>query len=93
MALYNVYRGTNFRSTYLVLRQDEHPQNAVPFNLLFLFGKLEISRKGIRPTHLPFAKGGQEKIVECIEEKGFCFYKWPGKILGVSLGDVLDPTA
>lgn len=93
MTLYKTYSGTNFPKTYLVIRKTDAPEKIVPFNILYLFGQLSLSKGSLRPTHLPFAKGGQQRITQTVEDFGFCFYKWPGKILGAELGDVLllDP--
>lgn len=87
---YNVYAGSNLAATYLVLPADDSPKSTVPFNLLFLFGDLTVSKERIPLSSLPFARGGQRKIRKIVAEKGYCFYKWPGKVLGGDLVDVLD---
>lgn len=90
MKLYKTYSGENFPKTYLVVERDEQPEKIVPFNILYLFGPLKLIKGALMPSHLPFSKGGQRRIVEVIEDAGYCFYKWPGKILGAELGDILE---
>lgn len=90
-SLYKTYCGLNFPKTYLVIERDLTPENCVPFNILYLFGKLTLSKGSLLPSHLPFAAGGQKRIITAVKEYGYCFYKWPGKILGPELGDVLEP--
>ncbi|WP_461211235.1 hypothetical protein [Desulfocurvus sp. DL9XJH121] len=90
MKLYKTYSGSNFPKTYLVIAKSDSPEKIVPFNILYLFGDLQLVKGSILPSHLPFSKGGQARITDAVEESGFCFYKWPGKILGPSLGDVLE---
>ncbi len=90
MTLYKTYSGGNFPKVYLVLEKDAQPEHVVPFNVQYLFGHMQLVKGSLLPSHLPFSKGGQKRIVETIDESGFCFYKWPGKILGATLGDVLD---
>ncbi|GAB6177988.1 hypothetical protein JCM16814_28790 [Desulfobaculum senezii] len=91
MTLYKTYSGEHFPKVYLVVRKGDVPEKIVPFNILYLFGPLTLSKGSINASHLPFAKGGQHRIEQTIEEDGYCFYKWPGKILGSTLGDVLEP--
>ncbi|MBU1002889.1 MAG: hypothetical protein KKE73_10235 [Proteobacteria bacterium] len=90
MKLYKTYSGSNFPKTYLVVEKTAVPEKMVPFNILYLFGHIQLVKGSLMPSHLPFSKGGQKRITDEIEESGFCFYKWPGKILGASLGDVLE---
>ncbi|NJB69413.1 hypothetical protein GGQ74_003115 [Desulfobaculum xiamenense] len=92
MTLYKTYSGENFPKTYLVIRKEDTPEHIVPFNVLYLFGELRLSKGAIQASHLPFAKGGQQRITQTIEDFGYCFYKWPGKLLGAELGDILEPT-
>jgi hypothetical protein len=87
---YNVFIGENFPKTYLVVDSGYHPRNVVPSNLLYLFGDLSLTRNAVNATHLPFAPSGRKKITSCVEEWGFCFYRWPGRILGATLGDILE---
>jgi len=90
MKLYKTYSGSNFPKTYLVVEKTAVPEKMVPFNLLYLFGNLQLVKGSLLPSHLPFSKGGQKRIAGDIDDFGFCFYKWPGKILGATLGDVLE---
>lgn len=90
MKLYKTYSGDNFPKIYLVVAKTDQPENIVPFNILYLFGHLRLVKGSLLPSHLPFSKGGQKRIVETIADSGYCFYKWPGKILGLDLGDVLE---
>ncbi|BBD07223.1 hypothetical protein [Desulfovibrio ferrophilus] len=89
MQLYKTYSGSNFPKTYLVVEKNAMPEKLVPFNILYLFGHMQLVKGSLLPSHLPFSKGGQKRIASEIDGFGFCFYKWPGKILGASLGDVL----
>lgn len=86
----NVYRGSNSRAMHLVVPAEIHPEKAVPFNLMYLFGDIEVTKKHIGFSSLPFARGGQQKIRKFVEDQGFCFYKWPGRVLGADLGGLLD---
>ncbi len=90
MKLYKTYSGGNFPKTYLVMERDEQPEKIVPFNILYIFGTLKLIKGALMPSHLPFSKGGQRRIAEVVDEAGYCFYKWPGKILGMELGDILE---
>ena len=90
MKLYKTYSGSHFPKTYLVIEKRDMPEKIVPFNILYLFGDLQLVKGSILPSHLPFSKGGQQRITSTIADNGFCFYKWPGKILGASLGDILE---
>lgn len=90
MKLYKTYSGSNFPKTYLVIEKGLVPEKIVPFNILYLFGDIQLVKGSILPSHLPFSKGGQLRITTTIEDSGFCFYKWPGKIIGATLGDVLE---
>lgn len=90
MELYKTYSGSNFPKVYLVMEKHFLPEKIVPFNLLYMFGDLQLVKGSLLPSHLPFSKGGRGRIVETIDEFGFCFYRWPGKILGPNLGDPLD---
>ena len=90
MKLYKTYSWSNFPKTYLVIEKGLVPEKIVPFNILYLFGDLQLVKGSILPSHLPFSKGGQTRITGTVEDNGFCFYKWPGKILGATLGDVLE---
>lgn len=89
MRLLKTYSGSNFPKTYLVIDKREDPKKIVPFNVLYLFGDLRLVKGSLLPSHLPFSKGGQKRITTTVCDSGFCFYKWPGKILGSHLGDVL----
>ena len=86
----NVYRGSNSQAMHLVVPAEIHPEKAVPFNLMYLFGDIEVTKKHIGFASLPFARGGQQKIRKFVEEHGYCFYKWPGRVLGADLGGLLD---
>lgn len=86
----NVYRGSNSQSLHLVVPAEIHPEKAVPFNLMYLFGDIEVTKKHIGFSSLPFARGGQQKIRKFVEDNGFCFYKWPGRVLGADLSAVID---
>ncbi|WP_027721305.1 [FeFe] hydrogenase H-cluster maturation GTPase HydF [Maridesulfovibrio zosterae] len=86
----NVYRGSNSRAMHLVVPAEIHPEKAVPFNLMYLFGDIEVTKQHIGFASLPFARGGQQKIRKFVEENGYCFYKWPGRVLGADLGGLLD---
>ena len=77
-------------STYLVLPRESIPELVVPFNLLHLLGALTLSRDSLPVSGLPFSNGGRMRIMDCVVKEGYCFYKWPGRILGPSLGDVLE---
>lgn len=90
MKLFKTYRGDNFPRIYLVVEKAERPENIVPFNILYMFGHMQLVKGSMLSSHLPFSKGGQKRILETIHDTGFCFYKWPGKILGPTLGDPLD---
>ena len=89
-SIFNEFGGANFPTTYLVVDMAEDPKNIVPFNLLYLFGDLMLKKQNVRPSYLPFSREGQRIIAETVRQKGYCFYKWPGKILGETLGDVLE---
>lgn len=88
--IYKIYKGGQMPTTFLVVPHERLPENLVPFNLLYLFGEMTLVRGAITSSYLPFARGGQKKIASIVEDKGYCFYKWPGKILGDTLGDVLE---
>ena len=90
IATYKSYVGQNLPNIYLVVPNTSIPEVTVPFNLLHIFGGLTLLKAGLRPSMFPFAKGGQRRIVDIVHEKGFCFYKWPGKILGDNLADFLE---
>ncbi len=87
----NVFRGSNSRAMHLVVPADIYPEKAVPFNLMYLFGDIDVTKKHIGFTSLPFARGGQQKIRKYVEKHGYCFYKWPGRVLGPDLGGMLEP--
>lgn len=86
----NVYRGSNSQAMYLVVPSEVYPEKVVPFNMMYLFGDVELTKEGIGFSSLPFARGGQQKIKKCVKEQGFCFYKWPGRVLGADLGQYFD---
>ncbi|WP_320171004.1 [FeFe] hydrogenase H-cluster maturation GTPase HydF [Maridesulfovibrio sp.] len=86
----NVYRGSNSKAMHLVVPAEIHPEKAVPFNLMYIFGDIEVTKKHIGFSSLPFARGGQQKIKKSVEEYGYCFYKWPGRVLGADLGGLID---
>ncbi|MBG0776281.1 MAG: hypothetical protein H0S85_07565 [Desulfovibrionaceae bacterium] len=90
MRTYKVYKGSNLPNTFLVLDKDDTPETTVPFNLLYLFGTLTLTKGAIKASFLPFSRGSQAKLAEAVEGHGYCFYKWPGKILGPGLGDLLE---
>lgn len=90
MQIYKIYKGSNLPNTFLVLRKDAVPETTVPFNLLYLFGDLSLTKGAVKPSYLPFSKGSRIKLVESVDEHGYCFYKWPGKVLGPTLGDLLE---
>ena len=87
----NVFRGSNSKAMHLVVPDEIYPEKAVPFNLMYLFGDIDITKKSIGFSSLPFAKGGQQKIRKFVEKYGYCFYKWPGRVLGPDLGGMLEP--
>ncbi|WP_034631850.1 [FeFe] hydrogenase H-cluster maturation GTPase HydF [Maridesulfovibrio bastinii] len=86
----NVYRGSNSQALYLVVPSEAYPEKIVPFNMMYLFGDVELTKDKIGFSSLPFARGGQQKIKKCVKENGFCFYKWPGRVLGADLGQFFD---
>lgn len=90
MKLYKTYSGSNFPKIYLVVEKAAVPEKLVPFNLQYMFGHMQLVKGSLLPSHLPFSKGGQKRITDDINDFGYCFYKWPGKILGATLGDVLE---
>ncbi|SDL47443.1 [FeFe] hydrogenase H-cluster maturation GTPase HydF [Maridesulfovibrio ferrireducens] len=87
----NVFRGSNSRAMHLVVPAEIYPEKAVPFNLMYLFGDIDVTKKHIGFSSLPFARGGQQKIRKFVEKHGYCFYKWPGRVLGPDLGGMLEP--
>ena len=91
--MYNIYRSEHFPAVHVVLSADSLPKDVIPFNLLYLAGDLELVKERVKPQYLPFAKGSQRKIFHFLEHIGYCFYKWPGKVLGEGLGDVLADDA
>lgn len=86
----NVYRGSNSQALYLVVPSNVYPEKIVPFNMMYLFGDVELTKDSIGFGSLPFARGGQQKIKKSVQENGFCFYKWPGRVLGSDLGQFFD---
>lgn len=90
MPRYTIYRTPNLPNTYLVLEAGDEPRKLVPFNLLYLSGEPEPTKVGISPSYFPFAPGSRKTITECVDESGYCFYRWPGRVLGAELGDVLE---
>jgi hypothetical protein len=90
MTFLHEFSGSNFPSTYLVVDVGFTPEHVVPWNLMHLFGDLKLVRESIRPTQLPFAKVGQKKIAGIVAGCGYCFYRWPARVLGESLGDILE---
>jgi len=90
MKRYTIYRTPNLPNTYLVLEAEDDPRKLVPFNLLYLAGDPDPTKVGITPSYFPFAAGSRKIITDCVEQSGFCFYRWPGRVLGAELGDVLE---
>ena len=90
MTLFKEYRGDNLPSTYLVLAEDSELELVVPFNLLHMMGRVSMIRELASASNLPFAAKGRMRITDCVYKEGYCFYKWPGRILGSNLGDVLE---
>ncbi len=90
MHRYTIYRTPNLPNTYLVCEADVAPRKIVPFNLIYLAGDPEATKADISPSYFPFAAGSRKAIVDCVEQSGYCFYRWPGKVLGAELGDVLE---
>ena len=74
----NVYRGSNSKAMHLVVPAEIHPEKAVPFNLMYLFGDIEVTKQHIGFASLPFARGGQQKIRKFVEENGFLFLQMAG---------------
>ena len=86
MQRYTIYRTPNLPNTYLVLAAHDAPRKIVPFNLLYLVGEPEATKAGISPSYFPFAAGSRKIITDCVEQHGYCFYRWPGRILGGGTG-------
>ena len=78
MQRYTIYRTPNLPNTYLVLSVGDDPRKLVPFNLLYLSGTPEPTKVGISPSYFPFAPGSRNAIADCVDQYGFCFYRWPG---------------
>lgn len=90
MALLKEYRSSNLPSTYVVMPQESVIEVTVPFNLLHILGAITLTRESLPVSGLPFSNGGRMRIMDYVVKEGYCFYKWPGRILGPSLGDVLE---
>lgn len=81
---YKIYSGENLSNTYVVISEDTYLE-VIPFNLRYMFGDMLLIKGGVTEAFLPFGISGRKKIVEIVSRRGYCFYKWPGKVLGESL--------